>query len=112
MVDVETVRELALSLPGAEEHAHWGRPSFRVRDRIFATLWPEEQRVVLKLSPDDQAALIALHPEAFSPVPGGWGARGATNVRLPEIEREDLMDALETAWRGVAPKRLVAARPN
>ncbi|HTE16936.1 MAG TPA: MmcQ/YjbR family DNA-binding protein [Armatimonadota bacterium] len=105
MADIDIARELALSLPGADEHEHWGRPSFRVRKRIFATLWPDEQHAVLMLSPDDQAALIALHPEAFSPVPGGWGARGATSVRLGQVEREELMDVLETAWRRVAPKR-------
>lgn len=36
MVTADEVRSLALSLPGAEEHEHWGKPSFRVRNKIFA----------------------------------------------------------------------------
>ena len=32
------VREIALALPDAIEQDHHGRPSFRVRGKIFATL--------------------------------------------------------------------------
>jgi hypothetical protein len=104
MVDLEIARELALSLAGAEEHEHWGRPSFRVRQRIFATLWPDERRAMVKLSLDDQAALTALAPDVFSPVPGGWGARGATFVSLEHVEREELLEALTAAWKLQQPK--------
>ncbi len=36
----------------------WGRPSFRIRGKIFATLWPAEQRAMLKLPLAEQAALL------------------------------------------------------
>lgn|SRR5262249_12409559 len=109
MLDCEGVRALALALPEVEEHEHWGRPSFRVRSKIFATLWPAEQRAMLKLPPDEQAALLMLAPATFSPVPGTWGERGSTFVQLQTVERADFQAALKTAWRGVAPKRLIAA---
>jgi hypothetical protein len=107
MIDVETARRLALALPGAEERDHRGHPSFRVRAKIFATLWPDERRVVLKLDPGEQAALATLFPAAFAPVPGGWGRLGWTNVRLDAVEPDDFRAALRSAWRSVAPKRLV-----
>src|SRR6476469_3447006 len=53
----EDVRILALMLPEAVAGAHSGNPDFRVGGRIFATLWVEEARVVLRLVPADQAAL-------------------------------------------------------
>ncbi len=109
MITLETVRELALALPEVEEQDHWGRPSFRVRGKIFATLWPAEQRAMLKLPPAEQAALIMLDPATFSAVPGTWGERGSTFVQLQTVERADFQAALKTAWRGVAPKRLRAA---
>lgn len=109
MIDCETVRALALALPEVEEHDHWDRPSFRVRNKIFVTLWPDEQRAVLKLSRDDQSALVQLDPEVFSPVPGTWGEQGSTNVQLDRIERDMFQQVLYTAWRQVAPKRLIAA---
>lgn len=106
MIDNETVRELALALPQAEEHEHFGKPSFRVKTKIFATLWADDRRAVLKLTLADQMALVALDPDAFSPIPGAWGEKGWTNVDLTQIERDDFEAALETAWRMVAPKRL------
>ena len=109
MLDCESVRALALALPEVEEHDHWGRPSFRVRGKIFATLWPDEQCAMLKLPPAEQAALLLLDPATFSPVPGIWGERGSTLVQLQTVERADFQAALKTAWRGVAPKRLIAA---
>jgi hypothetical protein len=109
MLDCETVRELALALPEVEEQDHWGRPSFRVRGKIFATLWPDEQRAMLKLPPTEQAALIMLDPETFSAAPGTWGERGSTYVQLQTVEHAAFLAALKTAWRGVAPRRLIAA---
>jgi hypothetical protein len=109
MIDCETVRALALALPEVEEHDHWGRPSFRVRNKIFVTLWPDEQRAVLKLSRADQSALVQLDPKIFSPVPGTWGEQGSTNVQLARIERGLFQQVLYTAWCQVAPKRLIAA---
>ena len=110
MVTSEAAAALALSFPEAVEKEHWGHPSYRVGERIYATLWPDERRMVLKLSFGDQSALCAMDPQAFSPVSGGWGAKGWTNVALDHIEADDLEEALATAWRGVAPKRLIAAR--
>jgi hypothetical protein len=109
MLDSQTVRELALALPEAEQHDHRGHPSFRVKGKIFATLWPHEQRAVLKLAPAEQSALVALDPQTFSPVPGAWGNQGWTNVQLQTAERAILQTALKSAWREVAPKRLLAA---
>jgi hypothetical protein len=108
VIDCETVRALALALPELEEHNHWGRPSFRVRGKIFATLWPDEQRAMLKLPPDEQAALMLRDAAMFLVVPGSWGVRGSTFVELRTVERADFIAALQTAWRGVAPKRLQA----
>jgi hypothetical protein len=109
MIDCETVRQLALALPEAEAHEHWGRPSFRVKGKIFATLWPEQQRAMLTLPTAEQAALTMLDPATFSAVPGTWGQRGSTYVELQTVETADFHEALKAAWRRVAPKRLIAA---
>jgi hypothetical protein len=95
-----------VALPEAEEHAHHGRPSFQVRGKIFLTLWTDERRAVLKLEPGEQAALHTLNPEAFAPVPGAWGQRGWTSAFLDRVEAAMFRQALRSAWRDVAPKRL------
>ncbi|MFT3790096.1 MAG: MmcQ/YjbR family DNA-binding protein [Rudaea sp.] len=99
-----------MSLPETEERDHFGTPSFRVRGRIFAQLSAaaEEKRAVLKLSPADQAALIAFDPQTFSSIPQ-WGKHGWTYARLDSVDPALFRDALIKSWRQVAPKTLVAA---
>ena len=95
-------------LPEAVEGAHRGHPDFRVGGRIFATLWTDEQRVVVKLTPETQAVAVAAEPDAFEPVPGAWGSRGWTSLDLLAAEEESLRGALLNAWRATAPPGLVA----
>ncbi|AWN39075.1 MmcQ/YjbR family DNA-binding protein [Methylobacterium radiodurans] len=104
----EDVRALALMLPETVEGAHQGHPDFRIVGRIYATLWTDEERVVVKLTPELQAELCEAEPDAFEPVPGNWGSRGWTSLDLNAAEEETLRSALLTAWRTVAPPRLVA----
>jgi hypothetical protein len=40
-------------------------------------------------------------------VKGGWGRNGATSVRLEAASEATLRGAILTAWRTVAPKRIV-----
>jgi hypothetical protein len=104
----EDARALALMLPEAVEGAHQGHPDYRVGGRIFATLWTDEARVVVRLTPEAQALWLEAEPDAFEPVPGAWGARGWTSLELDLVEEETLRGALLTAWRIVAPPGLVA----
>jgi len=49
---------------------------------------------------------VRAQPGAFAPVKGGWGRGGATNVRLRAAKQGAVREALITAWRNRAPKRL------
>jgi hypothetical protein len=104
-MDKEAVRRLALALPEAEEKSHFGKPDFRVRGRIFATL-PEDGHAVVKLTPDQQEMLVGSEPAIFQPVNGGWGRQGWTRVILVAADELTLKSALLTAWRNVAPVTL------
>jgi len=103
---IDDFRSLALSLPEASESAHMGHPDFRVKGKIFATIWPEEEWGMVKLTPDQQQEFVKIAPSVFVPVKGGWGRRGATNVRLKVASQTSVLNALTTAWKNVAPKRL------
>jgi hypothetical protein len=105
----EEVRILALMLPETVTGAHSGNPDFRVGGRVLATLWVEEARLVLRLSPADQAALCAAEPDLFTPLDGAWGRRGWTNLDLDGCAEETLRAALLAAWRMTAPAELRAA---
>jgi hypothetical protein len=99
-------RSLALSLPEASESAHMNHPDFLVRGKIFATLGPDEDWGMVKLTPDEQAAFIRAEPDVFHPASGAWGRRGCTIVRLAVGEPLTVRHALISAWRNTAPKRL------
>ncbi len=100
----EDVRALALLLPEVVAGAHNGHPDFRIDGQIFATLWVEEERVVLKFDPADQAAFVAAEPDLFTPIAGAWGRRGWTNLDLWDAEEDTLRAALLAAWRRSAPR--------
>jgi hypothetical protein len=76
-----------------------GAADFRVGGHIFATLAHEHLGFGnLMLSPELQQLLIAEAPEAFIPVAGGWGRRGATHIRLTEANAQQLLKGLQLAW--------------
>ena len=103
-VDIATFRTLALSFPDAEERPHFHLSSFRVKNKIFATLWLEENRAMLKLSLIDQSVFCSYDNTIFFPVPGGWGKQGAAFVELKTVRRDMFKDALTAAYNGVASK--------
>jgi hypothetical protein len=105
---VDDFRGIALSLPDAFESAHMGHPDFRVRGKIFATIWPDDGWGMVKLTLQQQDMFMRAEPEVYVPVKGGWGRRGATNVRLESANAATVRTALVTAWRNIAPKKIAA----
>jgi hypothetical protein len=105
MINIETARQMALSLPGSSEQDHHGRPSFRANNRIYATLWEPQNRMMVKLSPIDQSVFHSFDPTIFYPVPNKWGLGGATFVELSKVRQDMLEDAINIAWRAVMEKK-------
>lgn len=101
----EDFRALALSIPQAEEKAHFGKADFRVKNKIFASLADAETAVV-KFTPEQQDMVVAAEPAIFAPVTGGWGRKGWTRINLGSADEAAVKSALTTAWRNVAPKSL------
>jgi hypothetical protein len=91
-------RKLALSLDGATEGAHGGHADFRAGGKVFATLgYPGKAWGMVKLNPEQQQMLVAAEPAMFVPIKGTWGLRGATSVRLAEVDARTLRSALTMA---------------
>jgi hypothetical protein len=103
----DDIRALALSLPEAVEVPHFDRPSFRVRGKIFATLHPGGETVVLKLPPMVKESLRQSDPAAILVLPGGWDRGGWTLIAIGGMEGDRLADLIRLAWRQVAPKKLL-----
>ena len=99
-------RDLALRLPQAVEKSHMDHPDFRVGGKIFATLGPDEEWGMVKLTPVEQREFVRRQPKMFQTIKGAWGARGCTKVILEEATADAVRPALIAAWRNTAPKRL------
>jgi hypothetical protein len=98
-------RRLALALPAAEERSHFGKPDFRVHDRIFAG-FNDKGEAYVKLTPVQQDMAVAAEAAHVAPLPGSWGKQGWTLVNQHTADEALLTSLLRMAWTNVAPKRL------
>ncbi len=98
MISVEQARRLALALPGAVERDHHGRPSFRVEERIFATLWDAAHMNVMVDEPGIRT-YVERDPRVYSEV--WWGKRlAAVRVALALVGERELGELLADGWEG------------
>jgi hypothetical protein len=103
MADAAAFRAAALALEGVTQAPHVDRTAFR-RRTIFATLAADGLTANLRFAPEEQAFRCAARPDAFAPVPGGWGALGWTTATLAALDAEALAGALAAAWSDAGPR--------
>lgn len=84
-----------------------GHADFRVANKIFASLGPDESWSMVKLTPSQQHDLIASRRLNAAPAAGAWGIRGATIIQLADADQSLVAQAVVDAWRNTAPKRLL-----
>lgn len=99
MISISTARKIILSMPEAEEKQHFGHPDFRVRNKIFATLWPDENRAVVKIP--DRSVWSHCSAKVFST--NAWSKRGWINVHLEHVNAQTFRELVEDSWYAIAP---------
>jgi hypothetical protein len=107
MITIDQAKRSALELPEVEEKPHFHLTSFRVKNKIFATIHADKNYMMVKLSPIDQSVFCSYNKEVIFPVPGGWGKQGATFINLKKVRKTMFLDALTTAWKTVAPSTFI-----
>lgn len=100
-------RQIALSFPKTEERSHMNHPDFRVEGKIFATLAPDLDWGMEKLTRGQQQVFLRNEPLSFKPANGAWGERGATIITLADANESPVREALRAAWRNTAPKEFL-----
>jgi hypothetical protein len=83
-----------------------GSPDFRVNNKIVVNLDEPGGQITVKLSLNDQMAVMDRDDGAFS-LPGGWAKFGWTTIDLNVAERDEIEEIVIDAWRRVAPRKLV-----
>ena len=104
MVDIETFRQFALSFADTNEQSHFDAISFRVKNRIFASLEIDKQRACLKFSLDDQQQFCSFDKDIY-PVDNHWGKSGWTYINIDKIREDLLVDALTSAFKEVSQSK-------
>ena len=112
---VTRLRKLCLALPEAHEVEAWGEPTFRVRNKMFATYASPNNHhgggrpaVWCKAAPGNQALMVRASPERFF-VPPYVGPSGWIGVFLDgDVDWSELAELLADSYRLVGPKRLLA----
>ena len=107
---LERLRDICLAFPEASEQGGVGRPTFKVRQKIFAMrhLMDGRLSVWLKAPPGAQGALIQTSPDIFF-MPPYVGRHGWVGAFLDaDLDWDQLADLIEDSYRITAPKRLVA----
>jgi hypothetical protein len=102
VLTVADFRRIALKLQGATEGSHMGHPDFRANGRIFASIYPDNRRAMVRLTPDLQQQYVDAHPGIFEPATGAWGRQGSTTVHLALAQAEIVTAAIGHAWRATA----------
>lgn len=111
MLTVDQVREFALAMPEAVELETWGHPTFRVRDKIFASTSADGVVAIIRASKDELAELMATNPEIYDPA-DYFGRFGWVRAQLAAADPEEIRELVVEGWRKAAPKRLVAGYDN
>src|SRR5437867_9401456 len=96
-VNAAGFRSIALGMKDAVEGAHLGHPDFRLDGKIFATIHPDHQFAMVKLTPDQQQEFTRENPASFAPENGAWGRAGCTRVRLDSVDEDTLGAAVTLA---------------
>ena len=113
---LERVRAAALELPGTEERASHGQPTFFVAGKQFAQLRENHHgdgrtAVCVRTSGlDEQAMLIESDPETYSR-PAYLGPSGWVSVNLggARVDWDHVADRIAISWEIAAPPRLLEA---
>ena len=101
--------EIGRRFPGVEVGTSYGTPSMNVRKKFLCRLRTNPDALVVRtIDLADAEALLKGEPDVFFITPH-YTNYPAVLVRLEIVDREQLAELIEDAWRLQAPKRVVAA---
>ena len=111
-ITFDTVRDIALTLPGVEESTAYGFPALKVDGKLLACVpanrSAEPASLVVRVDFDDRAELLDADPAVYY-VTDHYVGYSAVLVRLSRVNPDALRDLLGMAYKFVTRK--AARRP-
>ena len=105
----DDVRKIALALERVEESTSYGTPAFKVGGKLVARLREDGETLVVGMSRDQRAELLAADPETYY-LTDHYLNYPWILVRLPRVHPDALRDLLIGAVRLVSGRVAPAAR--
>src|SRR4051812_20400612 len=103
-VTFDTVRDLALALPGVVEGTSYGTPALRVKTKFLARLREDGDSVAFRVGFDERDMLMAAKPDTFF-ITDHYRGYPAVLLRLSKATREDAAEIVRLAFATVSAKR-------
>jgi hypothetical protein len=107
-VTFETVRQLALALPGVQERTSYGTTAFKVNGKLLARFQQGGESLAVKIEYAAREVLMGANPKTFY-ITDHYRCWPWVLVRLSNVDRGLLRCLIEDAWRSLASKRAIAA---
>ncbi|MEK3735218.1 MULTISPECIES: MmcQ/YjbR family DNA-binding protein [Paenibacillus] len=105
MMQIEEIREIALSLPGTVEVEHWGKPSFRINNKIFVVIQDDMSTITIKTTKEERHLYTSMSPETYK-IPDSFSNLNYMHIDLKSAKNEEVINLIRNAWGIVAPKKL------
>ena len=103
----EAVRRIAMTLEGVEEATSYGTPAFKAGGKLIARLRDDIGALVVRMSIEDRAELIAADPETYF-ITDHYLEYPYILVNLARANPDAMRDLLLGAWKSA----LAAAKPR
>lgn len=106
----ERFLRIALSMPGAETSSSYGTPAVKVRGKLMSR-WRTEAEGALAIRCDflDRQILLLAQPDVFF-LTDHYRDYPMILMRLEKASKTAMAEAVERAWRLVAPAKLIRQR--
>jgi hypothetical protein len=106
LVRFNDIRNYILTLPETKEIDHFGKPSYRINNKIFATAQPDGKTLTVKTVGEDREIYTTMDSETYR-VPDTSSNLNYMHVNLETVSPEEIKGLLVKAWSSVAPKKLI-----
>ena len=105
-ITFDTVRRIALTLPGVEESTSYGTPALKVKGRLFVRMWEDSKTMVLKTTFEEREELMAADAETYF-ITDHYLNYEWVLVNLDRVSEDALKDLLRGAHRLAQPKKKI-----
>jgi hypothetical protein len=108
MMSITEVREISLSFPGTEEVEHWGKPSFRINNKIFTVIQEDMKTITVKTTKEERDIKTRTGPETYR-ISESFSNLNYMYINLETAKENEVKDLIRIAWGRVAPKKISKA---